>query len=162
QQKDIILSGLKSITTREEFDLFAERIKDEIKANLTNVEERQLESYNKVRKPVDLYLEHIIAMSIEISDAERARLIPLLFLPLDSWIFGSPDIFTDGELSFYGLSRRSTYKDVKDRSTYSALHRMTLKKARAISISFFPIYFDLIWGDRFLRDDARNLFESNP
>jgi len=160
--KTKILSKLRKISTREEMDQFSNTLREEIKKQLINVEERQLESYNKTRKPIDLYIEHIVAMAAELSSSDRARLMPTLFLPLDSWIFGADQIFTETELRAHHLTRRSTYKDVLDRGIYMELHEMTRKKAHDISSCFYPIYFDLIWSDRYLRTNARNLFESNP
>ncbi len=162
EKKEAILDGLKGIPSRGQLDNFSEEIRQEIKDRLTNVEEKQLLSYNKTRKPVDLYIEHIVSMAEEISDADRLRLVPFLFLPLDSWIFSSPQLFTESDLRLFGLSRRSTYKDVATRHAYEQLHLLTLDKARSFSPSFHPIYFDLLWSERFNRKQAGNLFESNP
>jgi len=162
ENKGAILTSLAKIESRDQMNDFSEKIRKEIRGRLINVEERQLESFNKVRKPVDLYIEHIVAMAEEISESDRSRLIPFLFLPLDSWILGSEHVFTESELRAFGLSRRSTYKDVAARPTYDALHRLTIEKARAVSTSFHPIYFDLLWSERFKREGAGNLFESNP
>lgn len=162
EKKAEILESLKKIQSREQLDIYSEKIRQEIKDRLTNVEEKQLLSYNKTRKPVDLYLEHIVSMAEEISDVDRLRLVPFLFLPLDSWIFSSLQLFTVSDLRLFGLSRRSTYKDVETRQAYEQLHRLTLEKARRVSTSFHPIYFDLLWSERFNRKQAGNLFESNP
>jgi hypothetical protein len=48
---------------------------------------------SELRKPVDLALENLVTMSLEL-DPAREKLVLLLFLPLDSQIFGNPLIFT--------------------------------------------------------------------
>lgn len=50
---------------------------------------------------MDLYLEHLVAMAVELGDV-RARLVPLLFLPLDSQILAHPGLFTEQELAGHG------------------------------------------------------------
>jgi len=82
-QRDIILDKLMSVRTRNDLHLLCNKLKEEIHSKLTNCDPDQLNSYNKIRKPVDLYLEHLIGMAREL-DGARKRLIPLLFLPLDN------------------------------------------------------------------------------
>jgi hypothetical protein len=113
---------------------------------------------------VDLYLEHLAAMAVEL-DGVRARLIPLLFLPLDSQIFAHPALFTEQELAGHGLSRASTYKDVMAERTHVALQELLVRKAATVAKvrgrAFHVIYFDLIWNGRH-RNWGGNLFETNP
>ncbi|HHW21310.1 MAG TPA: hypothetical protein GXX26_00290 [Clostridiaceae bacterium] len=128
-----------------------------------NIKASQLESYNKIRKPVDLYIEHIASMCSDISSSERAALVKLLYLPLDSQIFASPYIFSRSQLYSFGIRDNASFKDVWHRKTYISLQDMLLKKAADISDhigkEFLRIYFDLLWNDRY-RKPGRNLFES--
>ncbi|NMB95719.1 MAG: hypothetical protein GYA02_03780 [Clostridiaceae bacterium] len=135
----------------------------EIKSNLTNVKSYMLQSYNRIRKPVDLYIEHIASMSTEL-DGYRGKLVKLLFLPLDSQIFGSEYIFTLNELYRYGLTRESSFSNVKCKSDFDKLQKLLMSKATAIynsyKIEFDSIYFYLIWNNRYTKN-PNNLFQSN-
>jgi hypothetical protein len=134
-----------------------------LRAKLSNCLPAQLKSYNKVRKPVDLYVEHLVAMAVDLDDV-RAKLVPLLFLPLDSQILRHCAHFSDQELADHCLSRASTYKDITTERSYAALQTMLVQKAMAVAESrdrpFHVIYFDLVWNDRYL-NRGRNLFETN-
>ncbi len=54
-----------------------------------------LRSYNKIRKPLDLYVEQGVAMASELVEV-RSRRVPWLRLPLDSPMFPLSDLFSDG------------------------------------------------------------------
>ena len=162
--KQKILSALNSITSMEELHTLEESICNDIRNELFgNIKENQLKSYNKIRKPVDLYIEHIISMCSEISSS-RINYVKLLFLPLDSQIFSSPYIFSRSQLYSNGIKDNATFKDVKSRITYNSLQRILLNKAvnisNCIGREFHRIYFDLLWNDRY-RKPGRNLFETN-
>jgi hypothetical protein len=132
---------------------------------LINIKEEAIASYNKVRKPVDLYIEHLVATSSDLDITLRSKLAPLLFLPLDSQIFSNPAIFPLRELQNVNLSRNSTYQSVATEKTYTVLQSYLLEKSARISqgygVAFHRIYFDMFWGDRF-RNQGSNLFEVNP
>ena len=163
-ERSSLVESLSAVRTRDELHRLSNRVCDGIRSRLSNVVPAQLQSYNKLRKPVDLYVEHLVAMAVELSDV-RATLIPLLFLPLDSQILAHRGLFTEQELAAHRLSRASTYKDVASERTYSALQLLLGEKAGAVAAerrrSFHPIYFDLVWNCRY-RNWGGNLFETNP
>lgn len=155
---------LLTITSREGLHQASNAICTEVRDGLGNIKPDQLASYNKVRKPVDLYIEHLVAMSFELDEA-RQILVPLLFLPLDCQILGSSELFTDRELAQYGLRRSSTYSKVTSEQTYWALQAIITRRAgdvaSALGRPFWPIYFDLLWNKRH-SNWGGNLFETNP
>jgi hypothetical protein len=136
----------------------------EIRQELVNVKPGILGPYNKLRKPVDLYFEHLVGMASELAE-HRGRLVPLLSLPLDCQVIASTLIFSERDLRQQGLSRRSSYGHVLAERSYLELQGIVRDKVAGLSsslgIPFHPIYFDLIWGGR-LEREGRNLFELNP
>lgn len=122
-----------------------------------------LQSYNKIRKPLDLYFEHWVAMASELSTV-RQRLVPLLRLPLDSQMFQSPHLFSDSDLRGIGLSRQSTFHEVKSADHYQKLQTIVKQRAdrmqRYSRTGFSSHLFDLWWNDRY-RKSGGNLFEMN-
>jgi len=164
QNKEKILGALESIKSTEELDSLEDSICNDIKTELFgNIRADQLNSYNKIRKPVDLYIEHIVSMCSEFS-GNRIKITKFLFLPLDSQIFSSPYIFSRSQLYSYGIKDNATFKDVQIRKTYNALQDILLKKAidisNCIGKKFNRIYFDLLWNDRY-KKPGNNLFETN-
>lgn len=95
----------------------------------------------------------------------RDRLTPLLRVPLDTWIFGHSSLFTIDELREVGLTRNSGFGELGDEADYLSLQgklcKLAAKCAGHHGIPFHPIYFDLLWGDRYTRVGG-NLFELNP
>jgi transcriptional regulator with XRE-family HTH domain len=164
EQRPALVEALSAIRTRDDLNRLSNRICEGVRAKLTNCSPAQLRAYNKVRKPVDLYLEHLVAMAAEL-DGVRAQLVPLLFLPLDSQILAHPGLFTEQELAGHGLSRVSTYKDITAERTHAALQELLPQKAAAVAEArgrpFHVIYFDLVWNGRY-RNWGGNLFETNP
>ncbi|MBD3313535.1 hypothetical protein GF345_03765 [Candidatus Woesearchaeota archaeon] len=79
----------EDILRLEEYIL--EQVKEELKGIII---ENKLNSYNRLRKPIDLYIEHLVAMDNKLNKEDKKRLVPLLFLPLDSQLFSS-EIFID-------------------------------------------------------------------
>jgi hypothetical protein len=150
-QRARLLRELPAITTAAQLHQLSNRLRSELIAALDNVRPDQLLSYNKVRKPIDLYLEHFVRLATDLQPL-RARLIPLLHLPLDSWILDHPAVFSEGDLRSLGLARGLTYGDIHDESTYLALQDLAAKNARAITASigtpFHRIYYDMLWSDR--------------
>ena len=159
-----LIRELSSVNTRDDLKKLSNNLCEDIRTNLSNCSPTQLQAYNKVRKPVDLYIEHLVAMAIEL-DEVRARLVPLLFLPIDSQILAYQGLFTDHELANNNLSRGSTYKDVTSERAYLALQAFLTQKAVAVAEArhrpFYCIYFDLIWNGRH-KNWGGNLFETNP
>jgi hypothetical protein len=164
EQKAILISALSAVRTRDELNRLSNHICEGLRAKLYNSSPAQLKSYNKVRKPIDLYIEHLAATAVELDDV-RAKLAPLLFLPLDSQILAHPGLFTVQELEAHGLSRASTYKDVATESMHAALQTLLIQKAEVVAKArrrpFHVIYIDLIWNGRY-DNWGGNLFETNP
>ena len=164
--KDLIIKSLKECKSIEELSRLEDSLCLEFGKKLQGiVKPAMLNSYNKLRKVIDLTIEHVVSMADEL-DSVRAELSKLLFLPLDSQIFESEYIFTQAELSANGVCRSSTYSDVYSSKQYIALQEIALEKARMVSeyigLPFSRIYFDLLWNKRYMREDARNLFMTNP
>lgn len=160
KKKQYVIDALKTINTVEELDLFEDQICQEIKEELVNIKQDMKKSYNKIRKPVDLYIEHIVSMAKEL-EGHRDRLAKLLFLPLDSQILASEYIFDTFELSRCGLKRSSTYGDIESKKVYKYIQELLITKAKEINEKeFCRIYFDLFWNDRYLKKGT-NLFQTN-
>lgn len=162
-RKKEILSALEAAQTREEVHKIENDLREDIKSKLTNIKPKMLTSYNKVRKPLDLYFEHLVAMAKEIGPF-RGKLVKMLFLPLDSQMFQQSELFTVNDLNNAGVSRRSTYTNVTTERSYLSLQDAAKKLADSLSRisgkNFVPIYFDLLWNERYKRSGA-NLFETN-
>lgn len=159
-----ILSALNTISSMDELDSLEENICNDIRNELFgNIKEDQLKSYNKIRKPVDLYIEHIVSMCSELT-SNRTNIVKFLFLPLDSQIFSSSYIFSRSQLYSNGIKDNATFKDVQSQITYNSLQNILLKKSvdisNCIGKEFCRIYFDLLWNGRY-RKPGRNLFETN-
>lgn len=159
---------IASIKGRNELDKLSDAHATELKKKLSGVVKPQLlESYNLLRKPVDLYMEHLVSMSYELAEVRHA-LVPCLYLPLDSQIFqysgiGDDELFSDQLLNENGLPRQKAgFSWVKDKHVYEVLQKQATKRATALSAKlgkpFHSIYFDLIWGDRSQGKEQKNLF----
>lgn len=159
-----IVDSLSTVKNTQHLDSICDEMCESIKSRLANVKQSQLVPYNKVRKPVDIYVQHLICMADCFSDL-RSVLVPVLRLPLDSQIFRCEHIFTDQELASANLTRRSTFQDVRTLACYlhlqSLLSEKANKQADRLRGRFVPVFYDLIWNDRYLRWGG-NLFETNP
>ena len=160
-----MIKALKSMTSKEDLDYFAMIITEDLRDQLSaNVMSHMLGSFNKVRKPVDLLLEHLVAMSSELSTCRKA-LVPLLNIPLDSHLFKSDVIFDEGARKELGITKRMSFQHIRSESQYQEIQTYLEEKAQDLSAvfgkDFYPIYFDLIWNDRYERG-GKNLFETNP
>ena len=164
QHRDELVSALKGIQSVNDLHALLNRVSEDIRKSLVNIKPSMLASYNKIRKPVDLYIEHLVTMAEELDEC-RERLVPLISLPLDSQIFQQPEVFRDAELRKVGVSRRSTYMEVSSESAYRYLQGVLRDRGEALSQAvdrlFHPIYFDLLWNKRHARSGT-NLFELNP
>lgn len=128
-----LVEGLKEARTEDDVDRLSDWVSEQIKAGLGNVRPDQLQSYNKVRKPVDLYFAALVAMAAEL-ETVRSRLAALLFLPLDFWILSEPSLFSDTELYRCGLNRASSYQSVRAKATYRELQGSLLpERQRPVS-----------------------------
>lgn len=171
--RDELIEKLESTRDRQELHALANQVVSQIKGRLGNTKDKVLASYNSLRKPVDLYLMNLVAMATEIDAATRSRLIPLLYLPIDSQIldsFALPgdetfSLFTKQELRSKGLKAGSSYGHVATEGTYldlqAIISRRASEAASASGVQYHPIYFDMLWNQRYERL-GRNLFETNP
>lgn len=171
--RDRLLSGLEQVRDREDLHRLLNEVCEDIRSRMTNIVDSVRASFNSVRKPVDLYVEHLVAMAREVSPEVRRRLVPLLFLPLDSVMLGPIEIpgqpllhlFDPATLARYRLSRRSSYGHIRSETAYKALQAEVDAKCRELSDRcgrpFHPVYLDLLWGERYLHT-GQNLFELNP
>ena len=164
QERASLASALTAVKSRNELHRLSNRICDAVRLRLDNIRPSQLHAFNKLRKPVDLYVEHLVAMATELDDA-RHKLVTLLFLPLDSQILAYPRLFSDEELSRFNLTRKSTYSDITSEQMYSAMQMSAVQRAESVVAEqrrqFYAIYFDLVWNRRY-RNWGGNLFEVNP
>ena len=155
----IINSLLKSKTEKELDDLeneICDLLENELKKNIKN---KQLISYNKIRKPVDIFIEHVVAMEISFSPV-RQSLTKHLFLPLDSQMFQSDFVFSDKERLELKIKKGFTFKDIEVKSHYNEIQEFLKQKTSIIGLEN-KIYFDLEWNDRW-KSNGNNLFETNP
>lgn len=157
---NFIIDNLKDSKTEKELDDLENDICDllmnELKKNIKN---QQLISYNKIRKPVDIFIEHLVAMETYFSPV-RQSLTKHLFLPLDSQMFQSDFVFSDKERLELKIKKRFTFKDILEKSHYYEIQDFLKQKANLIGLEN-KIYFDLEWNDRW-KSNGNNLFETNP
>ncbi|RME91364.1 MAG: hypothetical protein D6766_12010 [Verrucomicrobia bacterium] len=162
-QKRRLAKALLDVESERDFEQLTDEIHQELIEELDNIRPDQLACFNKVRKPIDLYLEHLVAMAQEL-EPTRPRLVPLLRLPLDSWVMQTPAIFTGEQLRRAGLARGATYGDVREPWQYHTLQEFARENAarlsRALGAPFHPIYFDLFWHDRY-QHPGGNLIATN-
>ncbi|HEY8362336.1 MAG TPA: hypothetical protein VIK77_05565 [Tissierellaceae bacterium] len=167
-----ILQKLKGIKEgdKQAFDKLSEEVSIQLRESLSkNVIPERLEVYNLVRKIVDLTFEHITAMAEELK-GYRHILVPLLNVPLDGWILNSNIIFNKEEKKKLGISKgngnaRPGMGCIKNLEKYQEIQAFIYEKAKNISknggYTFYPIYFDLLWNNRYERNGG-NLFKTNP
>jgi len=160
KKKDYLIHALNNLTSEIELNELANELCSELIVELSeNIKPLQLQSFNKVRKPVDIVFEHFIAMGEDFAPARKTA-TPWLFLPLDSQIFQSEFIFTAQEAKVLGIKRRFTYKDIKTALHYAEIQNFLKDKAAKIDLNH-RIYFDLVWNKRY-ESNGTNLFLTNP
>ncbi len=173
ERRDRLIDRLDAVRNREDLHTVLNEVCEEIRARLTNIVEEVRTSYNSVRKPVDLYVEHLVTMAAEVPADLRRRLVPMLFLPLDKVLL-QPIPIPDGRtvqlfdpflLQRLNLTPGSSYGHIRTEGAYLQLQREVDRKAEEVSRlcgrPFPPIYFDLLWNGRYTRE-GDNLFELNP
>jgi len=163
-KKDRIINELHSrIRTKEAMDAFEHELFMSLKEALLDYSTPTLieESYNRIRKIVQLYLEHIVSMASEIDSETRKLLTPLLFLPIDSWIIKKELIFDSESIYRWGLTRGSSFGEIRKKTLFDDMQRYLVKKANEISMEFgaefHAIYFDIFWNNR-INMPGDNLF----
>ncbi len=155
-KKEFIIRSLLNARSEKDIDKLSRDLCDFIKNDLQKcIIPLQLLSYNKIRKPVDIIVEHFVALCIEL-DSVRVNLISFLFLPLDSWMFRSDFVFSDSEIDNLWISRNFTFKDIEEEEDYYLIQNFLREKAKSIHIEH-RIFFDLIWWDRY-KKNLKNLF----
>jgi hypothetical protein len=160
RSKQEIISNLNKVKSDDDLDKYSDEICKRLIDGLSNnIVKTQLQSYNKIRKPVDIVLEHMVSMG-EDFELLRPDITKHLFLPLDSQMFQSEFVFSDSELFSLGLRRNFTFKDVTTKSKYTQVQTFLRKKADTLGLEA-RIFFDLVWNDRF-RSQGTNLFQTNP
>ena len=160
KKKDYLIHALNNLTSEMQLNELANDLCSELKSELSkNIKPSQLQSFNKVRKPVDIVFEHFVAMGEDFAPARKIA-TPWLFLPLDSQIFQSEFIFTTQEAKALGIKRSFTYKDIKTAQHYADIQKFLKDKTAKIGLNH-RIYFDLVWNNRF-ESNGTNLFLTNP
>lgn len=159
EKKAVLISQMLGLKTEEDLNLFEIEICKELKSFLkANINNLQLISYNKIRKPVDIAIEHFMAMATECNDC-RGCLTNFLFLPLDSSMFQSHTVFSDRDIFKLRIKRSFTFKDIKERSHYVEIQKFLKEKAVDIGLKN-RIYFDLLHRDRY-NSSGTNLLTTN-
>jgi len=171
--KNKILNDLQGVKNRSTLHGVANFWVSEIRPKLNNVKTHILNSYNSIRKPIDLYFYCLVSMAVEVPNETRSFLIPILFLPVDSQILGTFSlgrnqefhIFSYNQLRELGLTHQSSYGHVKTENTYNKLQDIITDRAKEVgkccSAPFYPIYFEMLWNERYKRT-GENIFELNP
>lgn len=158
QEYHLITKSIQNANNESDIDSLEEELCAILKFELQkNIKPQQLKSFNKVRKPVDIVIEHMVAMYKGFNDV-RHRITPWLFLPLDSQMFQSPIVFSDAEIRALKLKRNFTFQDIWDKSHYYEVQAFLKDKADKLNID--RIYLDLVWNNRYLSNGG-NLFETN-
>lgn len=153
KNKDFIISELGKIKKEDDLNNIENEICKELKSVLKkNIDNRQLDSFNKLRKPIDIVIEHFIAMGSDFAGIKNL-VTPFLFLPLDSQMFLSNFVFTDNEIKELNIKRAFTFKDITDKKHYYEIQEYLKIKAQKLGFEN-RIYFDFIWGDRYKKKSS--------
>lgn len=153
-----IIGSVKKAKNEKDIDHLESELCKILKSELKNIKINQLNSFNKLRKPVDILIEHLVAMGNDFNNS-RQSLTKHLFLPLDSQMFKSNFVFSDKEISELKIKRSYTFKDIEDENQYYEIQEFLRQKAIKVGISN-RIFFDLIWNERY-KSAGKNLFETN-
>lgn len=162
--KPTIIKELINVNSLDDMDYVERAIYEEIYSKLIGIKADKLDSYNRIRKPINLYLEHIISMCNLIENIQRKRLVEYMFLPMDKFIFNSPHIFNDNEKRKWHISDKAGFGIVRTEELFYEMQNTLVEKAQNISKElnedFYRIYFDMFWGNR-IESEGANLFLSN-
>lgn len=164
KNKTNIIRELKNVDTLNDMDNLERAIYNDIYSKLIEIKAEKLDSYNRIRKPINLYLEHIVSMSDSIDNDQRKKIAPHMFLPMDKFIFNSEYIFTGLEKKKWRVNGNVGFGVVKTEELFYEMQNSLIEKAKAVSEllqeDFYRIYFDMFWGSR-IESEERNLFLSN-
>lgn len=160
RKRNLIQVRTNTATSESDLNILLKNVCRTLKKKLSqNIRADQLNSFNKIRKPMDIVIQHMVAMGEDFADARR-NATEFLFLPLDSQVFQSDFIFTDQETSALGIKRTYTFKDIESEAHYFEIQDFLREKAKRIGIRH-RIYFDLVWNNRYA-SSGTNLFSTNP
>lgn len=162
--KEYIVEKLKCVCCLEDMDNLEKELYDDIYSRLMNSKAENTDSYNRIRKPINLYLEHIISMCDMFGNSERERIIPYMFVSMDSQIFKCEYIFTKAKRKEFGLKKGMGFGAIKKEEVFYKIQEFLLEEAeritKEIGQEFYRIYFDVFWRNR-LESKGENLFLSN-
>jgi len=160
KNKTSIIETINQIKTENELDEYENKICEELLEGLKiNIISKQLNSFNKIRKPVDIVFEHLVSMGEDFHEA-RKNLTRHLFLPLDSQMFQSEFVFSNLEVLHMQIKRTYTFKDIQQKEHYRTIQKFLKEKSEKLGLRC-RIFFDLIWNERY-NTKGLNLFETNP
>jgi hypothetical protein len=164
KNKDFIINSLIKIKNEEELHRMENNICNTIrKLPDLNIDSYKLYEYNLLRKPVDLFIEHLVLLADELNN-KRNELIPYLFVPLDKWILSerSEYCFFETDLRFYGISKGAGFTSIKSGDVYVKLQTLLNQNAKSLTNltgkHFYRIYFELLWRDRY-KNKGGNIWE---
>lgn len=159
-----IIKELINVDTLKDMDDLEKEIYNDIYSKLTNINAEKLDSYNRIRKPINLYLEHIVSMCDSIDNTQRKKIAPHMFLPMDKFIFNSEYIFSEFEKKKWRINGDVGFGVVRTEELFYEMQNSLIEKAKAASEllqeDFYRIYFDMFWGNR-IESQEGNLFLSN-
>ncbi len=121
-----------------------------------NIKHEQLKSFNKTRKVLDLYFEHLVALDSRFTKTEREKLSGLLFLPLDSWIIKNDFVFSSSERKELKLNMNYTFSCIRTLEHYYEIQNYLKENLKGLE---HRIYFDLFWKSQYKNTNAKNLIE---
>jgi hypothetical protein len=143
--QSLIVKDLYKVKDRATLDCLSDKIADELFKLLSkNIKGEQLKKYNKIRKCVDIYFEHWVLLSCDIPADVRQRLLPLLFVPLDSYKLKflkslDPSINLPSNPSMFSINNKSTYSIIQ----------FALQNICSKNNLIAPVALDLIWRERY-------------
>ncbi len=157
-----IINSLKNTDTIETLNDFSNKLQNEIAELLLsgNIKDSVI-NYNRVRFPIGLAIEYIVCMAEELKSV-RHKLVPLVFVPLDSHTINK--CFNDKQ-RFDGKKFVEGISDIETKESYdkleNILYKNSLKLSKEFGETYYRIYSELLWKDRKDNLFAGNLFESN-
>lgn len=162
KNKTKIIENLRNIESMEELNKLSNNLYFEINDLLKENIKNDMLVYNRVRVPIDLFLEHVISIANELSSC-RKKLIPFLFVPLDEHTI--KNCFTPRELIKEDLTLITTIADVDSPDEYNRLQKILYKKSvertKEYGEKYYRIYSELLWNERYKNCFGGNLFETN-
>lgn len=162
KNKTSIIDAIKKINNLDELNKFSDNLCSEIQALLKETIKNDKLVYNRIRVPIDLFLEHVISMAKELN-CFRKKLIPFLFVPLDEHTIEK--CFTSIELMKEDSKSITTITDIDSFDEYDRLQKILYKKSiertKEYGEKYYRIYSELLWHDRYKNCSGGNLFETN-